>query len=149
MPARHRKLGIVDEAFPANDLGFVFRRGAVRNVGDSTEVEPDLMVRQPPDDPSAGWASPPLPSLVAEAASDSTRRRDRVQKRDLYTKLGIPEYWIVDGDDRTVTIVRPGHADVVATESMSWHPAGAAEPIAIALEHVFWPPAADAAGSGE
>jgi Uma2 family endonuclease len=136
---------ILDPYVAANELGYVFRPRAVIIDGDDTQVEPDLMVRQPPEDPTVGWGSPPFPILVAEAASDSTRRRDRMQKRELYTKLGIPEYWIVDGADRTVRIVRPGHADVVATESLSWHPASAAEPLAIALADVFWPSAKGAA----
>jgi Uma2 family endonuclease len=114
-------------------------------VGDDTQVEPDLMVRQSPENPSAGWASPPLPILVAELASDSTRRRDRVGKRKIYAELGIPEYWIVDGADRMVRIVRLGHADVIASESTSWHPVGADNALVIAIAEVFGPPAADAA----
>jgi Uma2 family endonuclease len=139
---------ILDPYVAANDLGYVFHPRAAIVAGDDTQVEPDLMVRQPPEDPGAGWASPPVPTLVAEVTSDSTRRRDRVHKRTFYTDLAIAEYWIVDGEERTVRIVVPGRPDVVATESMSWHPAGAAAPLAIALERVFWPPATSVAGSG-
>ena len=133
---------VLDPYVVAHDLGFVFHRGAVRRMRDNTQVEPDLMVRQLPEDPSAGWASPPLPILVVEAASPSTRRRDRLQKRELYNELGIPEYWIVDGLDRSVRIVRAGQADVVATETLTWQPAGVEAPLAIALVDVFGPSAA-------
>ena len=54
----------------------------------------------------------------------------------------------MDGEDRTVRIVRPGHADVVATESMSWHPIGADKPLEIALVDVFGPSAKRATESG-
>ena len=139
---------ILDPYVEANGLGYVFRPRAAIRYGDDTEVEPDLMVRQPPEDPGAGWASRPMPILVAETSSDSTRRRDRVHKRTLYAELGIPEYWIVDGADRTVRIVRPGYADVVATESMSWHPIGANAPLEIALADIFGPPAKGVTESG-
>ena len=132
---------VLDPYVVAHDLGFVFHRGAVRRMRDNTQVEPDLMVRQLPEDPSAGWASPPLPILVVEAASPSTRRRDRVQKRELYNELGIPEYWIVDGLDRSVRIVRADQPDVVATETLTWQPAGVEAPLAIALVDVFGPSA--------
>jgi Uma2 family endonuclease len=139
---------ILDPYVVRNDLGFVFHRGAII-TGDDSEVGPDLMVRQPPEDPSAGWASPPMPILVVEVASDSTRRRDRMHKRNIYAEAGIPEYWMVDGRDRTVRIARLGHADVMATESLSWHPVGGNAPLAIALVDVFGPPAAAAASSSE
>lgn len=133
---------IIDPYIAASGLGFVLHRGAVRSVRDNTQVEPDLMVRQPPDDPAAGWASPPFPILVVEIAYDSTRRRDRGQKRDLYMKYEIPEYWIVDGRDRAVRVVRPGKADVVITQTLNWQPVGVAMPLVIALADVFEHPSA-------
>lgn len=131
---------ILDPYVAANGLGFVYRPRAVITTGKDTEVEPDLMVRHATEDTSAaGWASPPMPILVVEVASDSTRRRDRVHKRGIYAELGIPEYWMVDGEDRTVRVVRLGHDDVVARDSISWHPTGVDAPLAIALVDVFGP----------
>ena len=40
---------ILDPYVAANDLGYVYRPRAVIMVGDDTEVEPDFMVRQPPE----------------------------------------------------------------------------------------------------
>lgn len=49
------------------------------------------------------------PSLVVEVLSDE--RRDRVTKRDLYARFGVPEYWVVDPDgDRVEVFRRPGAA---------------------------------------
>ena len=130
---------VLDPYVAANDLGFVYRARAVVAVSDDTEVEPDLMVRQPAADSHASWREVPLPILVVEVASDSTRRRDRVHKRNLYTELEISEYWMIDGEDGTVRIVRPGQSDVVATESLVWHPAGASEPLPIAITEILGP----------
>jgi Uma2 family endonuclease len=44
------------------------------------------------------------PDLVVEILSPGTRRRDLSTKRDLYAQFGVREYWVVDPDDRTVTV---------------------------------------------
>jgi Uma2 family endonuclease len=44
------------------------------------------------------------PTLVVEVVSDP--RTDRVRKRDLYARHGVPEYWIVDPDADRVEIYR-------------------------------------------
>jgi len=130
---------ILDPYVAANHLGYVLHPRAVITMDDDTEVEPDLMVRHLPEDREAGWEAAPLPSLVVEVASESTRRRDRVHKRGFYMDIQIPEYWMVDGADRTIRVVRPGGADLVATDALTWHPAGVEMPLTIALMDVFGP----------
>jgi len=44
------------------------------------------------------------PSLVMEVLSPSTQGRDRGIKRNLYARHGVPEYWIVDVELKSVTI---------------------------------------------
>ena len=121
-----------------NQLGFVYHPRSVIRVDPDTEVEPDLTVRQPPDDLESNWASLPLPILVVEVASGSTRRRDRVVKRALYTDLAIPEYWMVDRQNRSVRIIR-GDMDIIAGESFEWHPVGTKNSLVISLADVFGP----------
>lgn len=43
-----------------------------------------------------------VPDWVCEVLSPSTASRDKVQKRHLYAERGIPHYWIVDVDTRTL-----------------------------------------------
>lgn len=46
------------------------------------------------------------PALVIETVSDP--RLDRVRKRDLYARFGVPEYWVVDPDADRVEVHRLG-----------------------------------------
>ena len=42
------------------------------------------------------------PDLAVEIISPSSRRFDRVKKLGWYARIGVPEYWIVDADARTI-----------------------------------------------
>jgi Uma2 family endonuclease len=95
------------------------------------------MVRPVAERPARSWAKAPLPMLVIEVLSESTRRRDHLQKRDLYIAAGIPEYWIVDEEERTIRVVRPDRADVVSGTSLAWHPANATDPLVIDVRALF------------
>lgn len=118
-------------------LGYVFHPRAVVQY-DGSQVEPDLMVRQMhPDGENAKWENAPVPSLVVEITSRSTRRRDYNEKRALYLDAGVPEYWIVDREERTMTIVKPSVADEKVRDRMCWQPRGASEPLCFAIDDVF------------
>ena len=42
--------------------------------------------------------------LVAEVVSPESRRRDRIEKRDLYEQHGIREFWLLDPEAETVEV---------------------------------------------
>ena len=71
-----------------------------------TEPEPDLAVTR---DPAENFADHhPAPSdltLVVEVA-DTTIRTDSIVKARLYARSAIPEYWIVDLNERQVHVYR-------------------------------------------
>ena len=48
------------------------------------------------------------PDLVVEILSPSTADYDRITKRELYERYGVPEYWLVDPYAKTITILRLG-----------------------------------------
>jgi Uma2 family endonuclease len=127
---------ILDPYVARHGLGFVYHpRAVVRKAG--SEVEPDLMVRQPQNDRKAKWDDAPIPLLVVEISSPYTRRRDRMQKRDHYMKVGVPEYWIVDPEEQSITQIRPGRPDGVNRDRIEWSPEGAEEPLHVDVTEVF------------
>jgi Uma2 family endonuclease len=122
-----------------NELGLVYRPKAVVRF-EGSEVEPDLFVRQ--RHPSqrgddTDWDTAPTPILVVEILSPVTRRRDLLAKRQLYLDAGVAEYWIIDPDDRSITVVRPGMADEITVDQLRWRPAGATVPLTLDVNRLF------------
>ena len=69
--------------------------------------------------------------------SSSTRRRDLTEKRAFYRDLGIAEYWVIDPPSRRVQVTGPDRSDTTFVEQLTWHPAGAIEPLHIYVAPVF------------
>lgn len=53
--------------------------------------------------------------LVVEIMSPTNRRKDRLQKMEIYRKAGIPHYWLVDPDENTLEafLLRDGNYTLV------------------------------------
>ncbi|MGH2829186.1 MAG: Uma2 family endonuclease [Actinomycetota bacterium] len=74
-------------------------------LSDTNVVEPDLFFVADRDDGIVGELNVAgVPTLVIEVLSQP--RIDRVRKRDVYARFGVPEYWIVDPDSDWVEIYR-------------------------------------------
>ena len=61
------------------------------------------------------------PSLAVEIVSPSTSAYDRVTKRELYARYGVPEYWLVDPEAETITVFSDPqegryHAELVTSD---------------------------------
>jgi Uma2 family endonuclease len=105
-------------------------------VTETSEVQPDIVVRKRVVPPPDRWDDVPLPLLIAEVLSESTRRYDLIKKRAFYMENGVPEYWIIDGDARTVRVVTPaGERTEVAT--LRWHPVASVDALEIDLTALF------------
>lgn len=95
---------------------YVLLRAAVRAGAGGIAFQAPLDVRLPTGDivqPDVMWIADAnrsivqerihgVPDLVVEVVSPSHAERDRIVKRQLYARSGVPEYWIVDGATRTI-----------------------------------------------
>lgn len=69
----------------------------------STVVQPDISIVCDPEKTS-GHGCKGAPDMVVEVLSPSTERCDRLLKFNLYLQAGVREYWIVDPDNRMVSV---------------------------------------------
>jgi Uma2 family endonuclease len=86
-------------------LGQVFLSPIDCILSDITVVQPDLLYLDPTRlhlVSARGIEGPP--TLVVEILSPSTAGTDRSTKRQLYAKYGVPYYWIVDPEARTIEV---------------------------------------------
>ncbi len=69
--------------------------------------EPDVLYVAPEHLPAPSVEYPEKLDLVVEVVSkgDEARRRDYEDKRADYARAGISEYWIVDPEDRVITLL--------------------------------------------
>lgn len=73
--------------------------------GISNPVEPDLVFFRTGNTPRRGDKSfTGVPDLIAEVLSPGSRHRDRTIKFRACQEAGVPEYWMVDPDARTVEV---------------------------------------------
>jgi Uma2 family endonuclease len=119
-----------------HSLGVVVGQGAV--VFGKNELQPDVeVIPCAPGELARRWDDVPTPILVVEILSEGSTRHDRVTKRDAYRDRGIPVYWIVDPEERTVRVVRPDRADEVVADVLRWQPVSALEPLEIELSAIL------------
>ena len=80
----------------------------IRATGSSASItnrEPDLLLLRDRADPRCQdryWLGA---DLVVEVVSPDRPERDVVDKRADYAEAGIPEYWVVDPRDETITVL--------------------------------------------
>jgi Uma2 family endonuclease len=104
-------------------------------VFEKSLAEPDMMVLPPGR--LTSWERMPTSLLVIEVLSESTVRRDRIAKRSYYMDAGVGEYWIVDGTQRVVTVIKPSESDEVVSSELQWRPSGTTEALRIDLVTLF------------
>ena len=85
--------------------GIAVFSGLRMQVREGKYREPDVVLLLDRSDPRRQdryWLGA---DLVAEVVSPDAPERDRVEKRADYAEAGIPEYWIVDPRDETITVL--------------------------------------------
>ena len=89
-----------------NDLGRVYFAPFDVVLSDTDTVQPDLLfvsrerLHIITEDNVQG-----APDLVVEIRSPLTARQDWTVKRELYARHGVKEYWLVDPDAATISVL--------------------------------------------
>ena len=93
------------------------------SYGDDTLVQPDLFVADCTAFYQSGnWTDVRTLHLVVEILSPSSVKTDRFTKRRLYQEQRIPEYWIVDIEQRQVEVWTPDALfPVIERERLTWY----------------------------
>ena len=116
----HRLAVMLDQAIDPVDFGVIMQSPLDVFFEDHTVVQPDLAVllrnRMDRFGPQKVEGAP---SLAVEILSPSTSARDREVKRELYARHGVPEYWLVDHDARTVTVFSDPREGRFHTETLA------------------------------
>jgi len=87
--------------------GKVLGSMATVHLGECRKVKPDIVaVREERRSIITEEAVEGAPDLVVEIVSQSTRRYDFGEKRKVYEEAGVPEIWLVDFEQRQVTVLR-------------------------------------------
>jgi Uma2 family endonuclease len=101
-------------------------------------LQPDLLLVAAGCPPEESMLAATHLSLAVEILSNGSARHDRVTKRTQYQKMGIPEYWIVDGAAGTVERWRPGdERPEICTAVLRWHPPGSLMALDVTLAELF------------
>ena len=78
--------------------------------------------------------------LVVEILSLPTAQQDRQTKRRLYQERRIPNYWIVEWEEKVVEVWTPDCANpVIKKEVVTWHPERATDSFEIDVRELFKP----------
>jgi len=109
------------------------------SYGDDTLVQPDLFVADCTAFYQSGnWADVRTLYLVVEILSPSSVKSDRFTKRRLYQEQRIPEYWIVDIEQRQVEVWTPDALfPVIERERLTWHHPAIADACQVDLGKLF------------
>lgn len=101
-----RLLAALDGFVRGHKLGQVLSAPSDVHLPSGDVVQPDLLfVANENASILQDWVRG-VPDLLVEIVSPSHAERDRIIKRALYARNGVPEYWIVDPADRTIEVLR-------------------------------------------
>jgi Uma2 family endonuclease len=121
-------------------VGHVLASPADISWSSDTLVQPDVFVADLAQARTLDWNEVKQLLLAIEVLSPTTARYDRFTKRRLYQEVGVPVYWIVDPDEKLVEVWEPNDVlPATCSDSVTWRPEGAVEPLTIQLAELFRP----------
>jgi Uma2 family endonuclease len=111
--------------------------GAIQQ-GDSTQLQPDVLVLPASYPPTTNWRDVHDWWLAVEVLSPSSRIYDREVKRAAYLALGVQEYWLVDPDSRSIEVWKPGaDRSAIVTDVLTWRPALLGREVVLMEQQLF------------
>ncbi len=123
----------------AHGLGYALASPADIEFEEEHLVQPDIFVtprlegRRP-----ERWSDIKRLLLAVEVLSPGTARADRTVKRQLFQRVGVPDYWIVDVAARVVECWRPREPrPEVLSATLAWRPSPDVPPLEIGLPQLF------------
>jgi len=134
-----RLIVLLDPYVNACGLGTVLASPADIELDREGYVQPDVFVTGLLGGREAvAWNSGAPYLLFVEVLSPSTARSDRIIKRRRFQRAGIPEYWIIDLDARSIERWRPSdERPEILTEAIAWQPDPRHPPLTIELPAYF------------
>ena len=100
---------LINQHVRSHKLGKVFESSAGYDLPSGDTVEPDLsfvstdrFATRPPA--TLDQFLRVVPNLVVEILSPSTSRRDQTEKKRIYERNGVDEYWVIDPRRKAVTV---------------------------------------------
>ncbi|HFA50292.1 MAG TPA: Uma2 family endonuclease [Bacteroidetes bacterium] len=89
-----------------NDLGKIFSAPTSVVLSDSDVPQPDILFlsKKNNDKYDPVWGIKGAPDMVVEILSPSSFKIDRFEKKDLYEKHGVKEYWLVDPNYKSIEV---------------------------------------------
>ncbi|MEP7380704.1 MAG: Uma2 family endonuclease [Gemmatimonadota bacterium] len=97
-------------------------------------AQPDVFVIGTEDSAVRIWSDVRRVPLIVEVISPSSRTHDRFDKRRVYQDRAVDLYWIIDPVARCAEVWTPeAQFPMMEYETLTWSPAGAAEPFSLAL----------------
>jgi Uma2 family endonuclease len=133
-----RLLVAIESYLRREPVGVIFSSPADISWSDDTLVQPDLFVVERSQAATLRWASMQQLLLAIEILSPSSLKADRFTKRVLYLRQAVGMYWVVDADEGSVEVWRPGVIfPETAAHELTWQPEGARTTLTIPLAELF------------
>jgi Uma2 family endonuclease len=137
-----RLMALLHEFVDGHDLGEVFPAPCDVLFAEGDYFEPDILfVAKSRAHLYSDRGIEGAPDLVIEILSPSTAARDRGIKLERYRLFGVPEYWVVDPEERRIEVwdLAGGAAEAAVYaegDVMEWRPPGAEQGLDVPVGRV-------------
>ena len=106
----------------AKEIGKVFYAPCDVHLDNENVFQPDILFISKENEKIIGTKNiQGAPDLVVEILSETTAYRDLIQKKKLYARFGVREYWIVDPGEKRVEIYSLSEGQFALSQNFEQH----------------------------